>query len=387
MPSISETVTETAVFTGIPIRFAVGVLALTTALMTDAATTAQAVKVAEFAVFTDLATGQNVATPPEHGAFTDVATAHFAHRVLVIERLTSQDQSLVSLGATVAESGAFTGVAKTAQGTTVVESASASDVALPRVAYRFIAVESVSVRDSAIGFIQLTARDTAAFSDTARPAIGARIAAYDTAQFSDRATPLLRAREMAHDTASVADNATVRFAYRVMASSSVVVIDNALLPLSGIAWTASTDSFAMSRYTNFKFNSAARIGNQLVAAGDGGLYVIGDFDDNGAPIAASLTTGLTDVGDPQQKRVREIYLGYESSGAMGVDVAVTMSGTEQTFGYTFPAKTAADPTANRQKVGRGLKSRFWRFIIHNVTGARFRVTETRVDVEQTSRKI
>ena len=387
MPSITVAVSETAVFTGISNRYVVGVMVLSTAMMLGVANPAIAGNEIESAAFTDSATVKVVAQIAETAHFLDSSGSNFSHRIAAKDSALFTDSAKVFLRAADAETATFSGTAKTGQATSASERATFVDAATPFFTYQNAVVETAQLRDAVTGFIKLTASDSVAFAGTANSSLGLRKTVAESAAFSDRATPSLRAVQIVRDTAAFTDSATVRTSYRVSADEIASFAGVARITLSGVAWTASTDSFAMSRYAQFPFNSAARIGNQLIAAGDGGLYVIAETNDNGEPIAASLTTGLTDVGDPQQKRVREIFLGYEASGAMGVDVAITQSGAEQTYGYTFPAKTATDPTANRQKVGRGIKSRFWRFIIHNVAGARFRVTETRVDVEPTSRKI
>jgi hypothetical protein len=173
-------------------------------------------------------------------------------------------------------------------------------------------------------------------------------------------------------------------AYTVVAESAVAS-GRAPQPLSGIGWTASSDTFAMSRYERVPFNSIATINGKLYALSDDGLYLLEGANDQSLPIQSSITTGLTDIGSPEKKRVREIYLGYESPGTVDATVYATGTGSEIAHAYTMEPRAAFDPTTSRIKVGRGLRSRYWRFKISSDDD--FKLSEVRVVVEPLSRKI
>lgn len=189
------------------------------------------------------------------------------------------------------------------------------------------------------------------------------------------------------DSAQASDSYGVHLVAYGFIHESAVGASGVINPLSGLAWTAPTDTFAMSRFTGYRFNSAAVIGGRLIAADDGGLYLLTGDDDAGTPVVARLTTGLSDVGDPQQKRVREVFVGYEADGTLAMKVSGTGTGAEVGYTYTLPAKTADDTIANRVKIGRGMRSRFWRFEFSNPSGEPFKATETRVAIDTLSRKV
>lgn len=245
------------------------------------------------------------------------------------------------------------------------------------------AADVARIADSA-NFVRLAfVSESASLVDSVTTIRGTRTAVADAAQLVDSVAGYVHALSFANDAARISSTITGRIRALAVANDTAVFVDAAMLPLLGVAWSASSDTLAMSRYTGYRFNSMAAIGGKVFAASDDGIYLVGAADDAGAAINASVTTGLSDVGDPQQKRVREVFLGYTGSAA--VTVSGTPRGSEIEAGtYAIPVKTAEDATATRVKIGRGFKSRFVRFVI---SGAKFQLTEIRAAIDQLSRKI
>lgn len=209
----------------------------------------------------------------------------------------------------------------------------------------------------------------------------------ESVSVSSVANGLVRSRSTVVDSVQVSETALSRVHAVTRIKELASINGRVVEPLSGYAWTASTDTFAMSRYTGYRFNSAARIGNRMIAAAPGGLYVLSGTTDAGTDINASLATGLSDVGDPQQKRMREVFVGYESSGTLQFKVSGTGTGTEAGYTYALPARRANDQVAGRTKIGRGMRSRFWRFELFSKLGQPFKVYESRISIDSLSRKI
>jgi hypothetical protein len=93
------------------------------------------------------------------------------------------------------------------------------------------------------------------------------------------------------------------------------------------------------------------------------------------------------MGSSQIKRASYYYAGYESDGTLAVTVGCIPAGAEQSFTYTLPARHASDPTPGRAKLGRGMRSRYWRFTVENVEGSDFTIVDQRLIFESTSRRV
>jgi hypothetical protein len=152
---------------------------------------------------------------------------------------------------------------------------------------------------------------------------------------------------------------------------------------AGNAWAASTDTFAMSRYASFPLGALAAINGEWVAGNDDGLYTLSGNTDAGAQIDAELVGDLNDLldggkGPSSQENLRRpqyLHLGYSTDGVLRFNVSETESGDELKYSYDLPARVAVKAVTNRVKLGKGLRSRYWRFGIENVDGANFGIND------------
>ncbi len=124
-----------------------------------------------------------------------------------------------------------------------------------------------------------------------------------------------------------------------------------------IAWTASTDTFAMSRFTLFPYDSMAIVGDYVLLTGDDGIYLVNSGTEL---LSAVLVSGLTDLGSPEDKGVRDVLIEYIGSPA----TVKTEDGVGTTRSYTIVNPfVVKKPTTSIAKLGRGVKSRHWRFTL------------------------
>lgn len=162
-------------------------------------------------------------------------------------------------------------------------------------------------------------------------------------------------------------------------------------------WTARLDTMAMSRYVTPHVATLASVGDDIVVAGLHVYWMRGNSDD-GQEIDARLVCGLDDLRhagrnrddsiDPNAlKRLDHGYIGYESDGTIALQVGETRGGVERTHDYLVPARRADAMTHGRVRIGRGLRSRYFRFTIMNVDGSRVTLDGMTIDVIQTTRRV
>lgn len=128
---------------------------------------------------------------------------------------------------------------------------------------------------------------------------------------------------------------------------------------------------ASSHFTGFGFNSFANFNGSWFAAGDTGLYELTGATDNGTAIAAHITTGSSDLGVHNTKRMRFVYLGIETSGR--IKLVLTADKQDVKTITVTPKKTGAQRV--RIPIGRDVQGRYWSFRVENVAGAAFSVYE------------
>lgn len=304
--------------------------------------------------------------------FTDVARARdtlfIADPPLIQELATATDTLTVAIGAD------------------MVDTAAAADTVTLAVAANGNFTDTGRATDTVIASFESVFEDTATATDTPFAVVGANGDFTDTAAASDTLTVLSVASLVFNDAAAASDTITTQVDANSLIVDTAIAEDSLLFEQGGAGWSIPTDSFAMSRFEGVPFNSLATIGGVMVGLTEDGAFVLGGMDDDGDQIAAAIVKGMVDFGDPKLKRSSYVYLGYQCSGKLRVKVGNTQGGAEETFSYELAARVATDPVPGRARVGRGRKSRYYRFSIENVSGADFSIFDGFVSADDTSRK-
>lgn len=139
-----------------------------------------------------------------------------------------------------------------------------------------------------------------------------------------------------------------------------------------MAWVLNTESTGLTNYTNFPFNSMAKIGSRYYGLHSGGIVRLGGDTDDGDPIASKVRFGMFDFGDRHLKAFSEVYVG-SSGGQLLLKVIWTDDGTGEKLGaiYRMKARPATAVREARFEPGKGLQAVDWDFELENVDGADF----------------
>lgn len=134
------------------------------------------------------------------------------------------------------------------------------------------------------------------------------------------------------------------------------------------AYAINAASGAVSEYTGHPFTSFADLFGRALAAGPGGLYLLGGDVDNltgdpedDTPIEANIRTGKTDFGTPLLTRLDSLQLHYVAAGRVALKVVSEQGGQSFERWYELPPQTAEAPRAGVVKPGRGPASSYWQF--------------------------
>lgn len=149
--------------------------------------------------------------------------------------------------------------------------------------------------------------------------------------------------------------------------------------------TLNTRTQAAATHTNLAFNSLAQFAGLTLAATPQGIVALLGESDQGAPIAAHVTSGLSDLGNEHMKRVLCGYVGYRAAGGMDLTLV-----TDQHHEYVYrldPRQEAADLHPSRVKTGRGVDGRYWQWTLANTDGQAFELDRLTFDADKLSRRV
>lgn len=143
-------------------------------------------------------------------------------------------------------------------------------------------------------------------------------------------------------------------------------------------------NFSLTEYSNFNFNSFAKLNGKHIASNGSGIYELEGSDDAGTDISASVKPHISDFGTSLLKRLAVAYFGIKYLGTMTVK-AVNEDGDEGGV-RAFTSSTDKYKT-RRAKFAKGERSRFWTTEINNVSGADFEISVIELQMAETTRRI
>lgn len=153
----------------------------------------------------------------------------------------------------------------------------------------------------------------------------------------------------------------------------------------GQAWTANTNTWAMSRYMPYNFDGLSVINGKLYGWNDQGVYLM---DQASHLIHGLIETGKLDFGD-SLVHPTAAYLEYEMSGQgkqLSIAVTSTQSGNPATYSYMLPNEQADHLTNGRVLFGRGLRGRHFSFAI-SIAATSAKINALSMDFTKTTRRI
>lgn len=152
--------------------------------------------------------------------------------------------------------------------------------------------------------------------------------------------------------------------------NSLVMVNSVVeIPGSnGETWAYNIEGGGSSTYTNFEFNSFAKIGDNYYGANADGLFLLEGDDDAGTGIEAAISFGKRDFGTSHQKTVAEVFVGVASDCSLLLKVIA--DGEE----YIYKAENwSPDLQQQRFKAAKGVKANYLTFELYNINGGDFEI--------------
>jgi hypothetical protein len=150
-----------------------------------------------------------------------------------------------------------------------------------------------------------------------------------------------------------------------------------------LAWVMNTETTAMSRFTDYGYNSIAQLGDTILMAGPDGLYTM----DASVGVSATLVTGFYDFGVPEYKRISDVYFTYTSTGSIAVSLEAYGPTPRLSRDHTSQSRAASAPRVGRVVGPKGLTSNYWRLTFENIEGGRFNMGRIEANVAVSKRRI
>lgn len=147
-------------------------------------------------------------------------------------------------------------------------------------------------------------------------------------------------------------------------------------------WVVNLTSQGSTTYTNFAFNSFAKIGTRHYGACARGIVELAGATDDGQPIRSSIGLGELDFGVAVKKTVSHAYLGMSGEGDLFVKLIVDGDA------YLYKTEGFSDRLRQqRVKFGKGLRANYAQVEIYNAHGHDFEVDTAEFHIADLTRRI
>ena len=135
----------------------------------------------------------------------------------------------------------------------------------------------------------------------------------------------------------------------------VITLDDGTKVYQGI--TLNPETFAVSEYDNFSFNSTTNFQGNYLLASPTGLFSMGGDTDDGEYITAKMKTASLDFGTSSLKQCPKMYLGINNDSSLILRVSVD---GQTTSSYQLDIDST-NLSTQMFDIGKGLKGRYWQF--------------------------
>jgi hypothetical protein len=169
-------------------------------------------------------------------------------------------------------------------------------------------------------------------------------------------TPTLLLRVTTTEDIGLDDINVLRMIFKPVLSQGLEITAAYLSPGDSITtWAMNTRTAAVTEYSNYAFNSFARIGDKYIGASADGLYeLLGDNDD-GTDIVAQIKSGFAQWAGTRFTLFKAAYLGVRGEGDF---VLRLITGEGQTYDYSVSTR---DMRSTKVHMGKGLRARYFAF--------------------------
>lgn len=267
----------------------------------------------------------------------------------------------------------------------VEESAQASDEVFGQRHVVTLVMEHAKASDLVLHPHHVLVEESATATDAALGRARARDIVIDSAAIADAILDGYLSTALVVEHARVADEVFGQLHARQQILELALITDTVIQPGAGAvgaAWTANTETWAMSRYQWAAFDELAVIDGRLYGMNEEGLFAL---DGDSELIEAAMATAPLDLGEGLLVHPLGVYMEYELSGEASLTVEQTQSGVRQTYSYTLPAELSQSLTNGRFVLGKGLRGRHFGLRMDLVGHAGY-VNDLNIEVAPTTRR-
>lgn len=287
---------------------------------------------------------------------TDPADANQILHVLLSESIFAHDAIARGLPATITDGIGVSFTQVVAYVVSIIEKLGINDVVGPAFRYNLSITEKLAFADLLARFIGASVVENVQMVELATGVGSYPQAITENVQLATVVNPQLILRAIINETIDVTDIEAIKMIFQAAVIEGIEVAAAYLAPNGSITtWAMNTRTAAVTEYTNFNFNSFARVGDKYLGATADGLYELTGDTDNGTDIIADLKSGLAQFAGVHLSSFKGAYIAARGGGSYVLRI---YTGDGQRYDY---AVTTDSMKTARVDMGKGIRARYFAF--------------------------
>lgn len=245
------------------------------------------------------------------------------------------------------------------QASALIETLGLSAAILPQAIYKRGLAETVQLASAVTNFFGAFAAETIQIEEIQGLQLKVDGSLVEGLGVSAAAAPQLLIRVTTTETVGIDDAHALRLLLNVPLVEGVEISVGYLSPgESFTTWSMNTRSGAVSEYSDYVFNSFARVGNKYLGASDSGLYELTGDTDAGDPIISTLKGAFLQFGGTHLSRLKEAYIAATGDEDVFVLKIETLDGA--TYTYQVDSRSGRNTKVH---MGKGQRARYFAYTL------------------------
>jgi len=295
-----------------------------------------------------------------------LAAPAVTYNLALIQSIALQDLIRAGVSVDVAEEVIADAVTDALQALQVLEALEIAPQLVGQAIFGRSLVDSLRVLDALGRFLSGDILDAIEMIDPMTATALASGVILETLELDAAATPLWVLRAVLNESVDLTAEQALQMLFAPVVDETVELAGGYFEPNGGFTtWAMNTRTGAVTEYTNYAFNSFARIGDTYIGASDGGLYELFGDDDDGVDIGTRIKGGFMQFGSTHLSRLKAAYIATRGEGDFVLRIE---TGDGAVYNYTTSTRNMR---STKVHMGKGQRARYFAFELISTDGHDF----------------
>lgn len=239
---------------------------------------------------------------------------------------------------------------------TVIENLGLREVIIGAARYNQTFAETFKLTDALLRFFGASMSDAINIAPTQVASARRPGVVSDAINLAQTQANQLVLRVIAADAVKVSPTQALKMLFKPVTAEGIKIAAVYFSPGGGITtWAMNTQTASVTEYSNYNFNSFAKLGRHYVGASSSGIYTLDGSTDAGTSVIARIKSGFAQFSNSKFSSFKAVYLGVRGEGNFILRV---VDGEGKSYDYAVATRNTR---STKVHMGKGLRARYFSF--------------------------